>query len=160
METHMKKEYKICLFILAVSAMLPVIFLFLLISENERIEKISLADAEKINNVSFYRIEDAEIIEEKEVYVSGRLKEPTTDGIINRNIILVKDSEAYRLNTSLTYWENLIARKSTGNHYENSQMEANGAVKYLEEGTYQIGFLLEESSTKRYFVTDKCLEVP
>ncbi len=53
----------------------------------------------------------------------------------------------------------ITERWNNGNNYDNSGLQGNGLIKYLNKGQYRIGFLIINNSEQYYYMTDVYLEV-
>ena len=155
----MKSENKISILLLALSIILPVLFIMLFIHDNEKIEKISLDEATELSMVTEYGIENI-IVDNTNIFLSGWLIEkPDTISKVNRNFILSDGNNTYKLNTIMEKRSDITERWNNGNNYDNSGLQGNGLIKYLNKGQYRIGFLIINNSEHYYFMNDVYLEV-
>ncbi len=155
----MKSENKISILLLALSIILPVLFIMLFIHDNEKIEKISLDEATELSMVTEYGIENI-IVDNTNIFLSGWLIEkPDTISKVNRNFILSDGNNTYKLNTIMEKRSDITERWNNGNNYDNSGLQGNGLIKYLNKGQYRIGFLIINNSEQYYYMTDVYLEV-
>ena len=155
----MKSENKISILLLALSIILPVLFIMLFIKDKEKIEKISLDEATELSMVTEYGIENI-IVDNTNIFLSGWLIEkPDTISKVNRNFILSDGNNTYKLNTIMEKRSDITERWNNGNNYDNSGLQGNGLIKYLNKGQYRIGFLIINNSEQYYYMTDVYLEV-
>ncbi len=156
----MKREYKISLLMLGISASIPALFIMLFLSENQRIKKISLSDAEEISSVAGYSIESASVVDGS-ISITGWLIEVKNTILnVDRAYLLSDGSDVYRLNTVMQKREDMTEAWADGFNYDNCGIAGNGRVDCLDAGNYRIGVLLQEGGARRYYMTDAYLEVP
>ncbi len=155
----MKSENKISIILLGLSIALPILFIILFMHDNEKIEKISLNEATELSLVTEYGIENI-IVDDTNIFLSGWLIEkPDTISKVNRNFILSDGNNIYKLNTIMEKRSDITERWNNGNNYDNSGLQGNGLIKYLNKGQYRIGFLITDNSEQYYYMTDVYLEV-
>lgn len=167
----MKADDKKCIFILSLSVIFPLLFIVLFLHDNEKIEKISLDQFKEITNVTEYGIEQISL-NDKSVFLEGWLIETPGNILrVDRNFILTNGNNTYKLNTIMQERTDITERWNNGNDYDSSGLAGNGSVKYLDKGTYRIGFLINDNSPyhigfwnndngfQRYYLTDEYLEV-
>ena len=167
----MKADDKKCIFILGISIILPLLFIVLFLHDNEKIEKISLDQFKEITSVTEYGIERVELSDES-IFLEGWLIETPGNILrVDRNFILTNGNDSYKLNTTMQERTDITDRWHNGSDYDNSGLTGNGLVKYLDKGSYRIGFLINDNSPyhigfwndddgfQRYYLTDEYLEV-
>lgn len=155
----MKSETKTSIFFLIISIILPLLFILLFLYDNTKIPEISLDEMLEISDITEYGIETAEIIDGNIVLKGWLIETPNTISRIDRNFILSDGNTAYKLNTIMQTRNDITERWNDGNNYDNSGLEGNGAVKYLDRGHYCIGFLINDNDQNHYYLTDEYLEV-
>lgn len=155
----MKKQTKTGIIFLAVSVLLPCLFLALFLHENVKPQKLPLETAAELTQVTEYGIEQADILDGMILLQGWLLETPDTILSINRNFILSDGARTYKLNTVLQKREDITTRWNNGNNYDNSGLEGSCLASSLEKGRYRIGFLITDAVNKRYYLTDEYLEV-
>lgn len=155
----MRKESKISILFLGISVLVPVLFMMIFLSDNRKIERIDLDNAEEITSVEGYSIDAADIIDGN-IYINGWFLE-TLDSLenVNRTFILSDSKNIYKMNTVMEVRSDVTSLKNTGLNYNNCGLTGNGLAEGLSTGEYQIGILVYSDKLEHYFFTDKYLEV-